>query len=53
MKVHISLALLSIATLSFAPQMHSQSSQGARQDVFMANLPYVRFAVRRNMTSSF
>jgi len=32
MKVHISLALLSLAVLSFAPRLHSQSSQGASQE---------------------
>jgi amidase len=32
MKLSISLTLLSLATLSFAPRLHSQSSQGASQE---------------------
>src|SRR5215469_15920001 len=32
MKLCISLTLLSLATLSFAPRLHSQSSQGASQE---------------------
>ena len=32
MKFHVSLALFSFATLSFAPQLHSQSSQDASQE---------------------
>src|SRR5215471_21679654 len=32
MKVHISLILLSLAVLSFATRLHSQSSQGASQE---------------------
>ena len=32
MKFRISLTLLALATLSFAPRLHSQSSQGASQE---------------------
>lgn len=32
MKFRVSLVALSLATLSFAPQLHSQSSQGASQE---------------------